>query len=162
MGARVLGVDSGSKEEFVKGLGAEAFLDYTAFGSNMELAGKVKELTGGGAQIALVCAATANAYAQGLLWLGFRGKLCVLGLPGAAQEPALKAHVGLLVQYEQSILGEHQSCLLTMAVAYLLIFHAATKTGNRLEALEAVDIAARHGIKTQYKLRKMTSLTEVS
>lgn len=43
----------------------------------------------------------------------------------------------------------------------LLTVYAATKSGNRLEAIESVEIAARHGIKTQYKLRKMKSLTSV-
>lgn len=105
MGARVLGVDAGMKEALVKELGVEEFLDFTAFGSDEELASKVKEVTGGGVQIALVCAANANAYAQGLLWLGFRGKLCVLGVPATAQEPALRAHVGNMVLMEQSILG---------------------------------------------------------
>lgn len=114
MGARVLGVDAGEKEAVVKELGAEAFLDFRAFGSDEELAGKVKEITGGGAQIALVCAATAKAYAQGLLWLSFRGKLCVLGIPLTAHEPALKAHIGMMVLMEQSILGEFsifEACL---------------------------------------------------
>lgn len=106
LGARVLGVDAGAKEALVRDLGAEAFLDYTAFASDEEMAAQVKEITGGGVQIALVCAATARAYAQGLLWLGFRGKLCVLGIPATAQEPALQAHVGTMVLMEQSILGE--------------------------------------------------------
>lgn len=38
----------------------------------------------------------------------------------------------------------------------------ANKSGNRLEAIEAVEIAARHGIKTQYELKKMEDLTTVS
>lgn len=160
MGARVIGVDAGEKENFVRELGAEHFLDFTAFGSDAELATKVKEITGGGAQIALVCAATARAYAQGLLWLGFRGKLCILGLPETAQEPALKAHVGTMVLMEQSILGE---CLLVTARMgrNSLTVCTATKSGNRLEALESVEIAARHGIKSQYKLCKMEELTAV-
>lgn len=39
---------------------------------------------------------------------------------------------------------------------------SANKSGNRLEAIEAVNIAARHGIKTRYELKKMTDLTSVS
>lgn len=141
MGARVLGVDAGEKEPFVREVGAQEFLDYRGFASDEALASKVHEITRGGAQIALVCAATGRAYAQGLLWLGFRGKLCVLGIPDSAQEPALKAHIGTMVLMEQSIL--------------------ATKSGSRLEAVESVEIAARHGIKTQYQLRRMKSLTSV-
>lgn len=115
MGARVLGVDAGEKEAFVKELGADAFLDFAAAGSDQELAGRVKELTGGGAQIVLMCAGSGRAYAQGLLWLGFRGKLCCIGIPETEQEPALKVSVLGLVSMEQSIIGECLPAAPTMA-----------------------------------------------
>lgn len=38
----------------------------------------------------------------------------------------------------------------------------ALKSGNRLDTIEAVEIAARHGIKTHYELKKMEDLTQVS
>lgn len=108
MGARVLGVDAGpGKEALVKGLGAEAFVDFTAFGGDDEaLAAAVKEVTGGGAQIVLMCAASAKAYASGLLWLGFRGRLCCLGIPEPESEPALHAVVLALINLELTISGE--------------------------------------------------------
>lgn len=165
MGARVLGVDAGAKEGLVRELGAEAFLDFTAFGgSDAALAARVKEVTGGGAQIVLMCAASARAYASGMMWLGFRGTLCCLGIPEPESEPALAANVLAMVGMELTIMGElflrpsRGSVILTGT--YLLC--PANKSGNRLEAIEAVEIAARHAIKTQYQLKKMNELTKVS
>lgn len=111
MGARVLGVDDGraaaGKEELVRGLGAEAFVDFTAFqGDDEALAARVKEITGGGAQIVLMCAASAKAYTSGLLWLGFRGRLCCLGIPEPDAEPALHAVVLAMINLELTIFGE--------------------------------------------------------
>lgn len=106
MGGRVLGVDAGGKESLVRELGAEEFLDFTAFGSDDALAAKVKDITGGGAQIVLMCAASARAYASGIMWLGFRGKLCCLGLPEPKSEPALVASVIVMVGMELTIMGE--------------------------------------------------------
>lgn len=119
LGGRVLGVDAGGggdKEALVRGLGAEAFLDFTAFGDGGKgaeaLAARVKEITGGGAQIVLMCAASAKAYASGLMWLGFRGTLCCLGIPEPQSEPALAANVLALVAMELTIMGE-SSCPLS-------------------------------------------------
>ncbi|KAJ4390964.1 hypothetical protein N0V93_004563 [Gnomoniopsis smithogilvyi] len=143
MGARVLGVDVGAgKEALVKGLGAEDFVDFTAFkGDDEALATRVKEITGGGAQIVLMCASSAKAYASGLLWLGFRGRLCCLGIPEPEAEPALHGVIIAMIALELTIV--------------------ANKSGNRLETIEAVEIAARHGIKTQYELKKMEDLTKI-
>lgn len=108
MGARVLGVDAGGKEKLARDLGAEEFLDFAAFENDEALAARVKEVTGGGAQIVLVCAATARAYASGIMWLGFRGKLCCLGLPEPESEPALAANVISMVLMELTITGKHR------------------------------------------------------
>ncbi|CAN8106094.1 unnamed protein product [Discula destructiva] len=143
MGARVLGVDAGGKEGLVRELGAEAFVDFMGFpaGDDEALAARVKEITGGGAQIVLMCASSAKAYSSGLLWLGFRGRFCCLGLPEGSKEPALNTVVIAMVSLELTIM--------------------ANKSGNRLEAIEAVEIAARHGIKTHYELKKMSELTTI-
>lgn len=175
LGARVVGVDGGSgKEKLVKELGAEVFLDYMAFDSDEALAAKLKDVTDGrGAQIVLMCAASPRAYAAGLMWLGFRGKLCCLGFPRQEDEPAIHAPVTAMIGLEWTIMGEYLECccmtekgdsemvqqiILTPFSFFLL---AANKAGHRLEAIEALDIAARHGIKTKYQLRKMDELTEV-
>lgn len=44
----------------------------------------------------------------------------------------------------------------------LLMASTATKTGNRLEMKECLELAAQGRIKTQYALRRMESLSEVS
>lgn len=106
LGGRVLGVDAGAKEALVRELGAEAFFDFTAFGSDEALAAEVREATGGGAQIVLMCASSTRAYASGMMWLGFRGKLCCLGLPEPESEPALAANILGMVQMELTIMGE--------------------------------------------------------
>lgn len=106
MGGRVLGVDLGSKEALVRQLGAEAFLDFAAFESDGALAAAVRGRTGGGAQVVLMCASSARAYASGMKWLGFRGKLCCLGLPEPESEPALAANILEMVTKELTIMGE--------------------------------------------------------
>lgn len=172
MGARVLGVDSGAgKETLVKGLGAEEFVDFMTFkGDDAALAARVKEITGGGAQIVLMCAASAKAYASGLLWLGFRGRLCCLGIPEPEAEPALHAVIIALLNLELTIMGkscaEYWKGVLVRSSCGTMAdtdggLASATKSGNRLDTIETVDIAARHGIKTQYELRKMEDLTQV-
>lgn len=171
LGGRVLGVDAGaSKEALVRGLGAEAFFDFTAFASDEDLAAAVRDATGGGAQIVLVCTSSARSYASGMMWLGFRGKLCCLGLPAPESEPALAANILQMVSNELTITGKlslssavHMDGLSVSSLTWhsLRTSFLANKSGNRLEAIEAVDIAARHGIKTQYQLRKMDELTSV-
>ncbi|KAF3768110.1 putative alcohol dehydrogenase [Cryphonectria parasitica EP155] len=141
MGGRVLGIDDSTKEKTVKELGAEVFLDFTAFENDEDLAARVNDVTGGGAQIVMVCTSSPRSYASGMMWLGFRGKLCCLGIPEKEIQPALGVSILLMVAKELTIMSN--------------------KSGNRLEALETVEIAARHGIKTQYQLRNMDELTTI-
>ena len=62
MGLRVIGIDQGSKEEFVRKSGAEHFIDHTA---SKDVAEDVKALTGGlGAHAVLVLTAANGAYAM--------------------------------------------------------------------------------------------------
>lgn len=114
LGGRVLGVDAGAKEALVRELGAEAFFDFTASASDEALAERVLEVTGGGAQIVMMCVGSARAYASGMSWLGFRGKLCCLGLPNPESEPALAANVLRMVALELSILGGFYLTLMTL------------------------------------------------
>ncbi|KIW03502.1 uncharacterized protein PV09_05269 [Verruconis gallopava] len=140
MGARVLAIDSGSKEQFCKSLGAEAFLDFSKFDA-AGLATQVHEVTGGGARIVLMCVSHQSAYDQAVGWLGFRGKVICLGVPEGDLKPIAGAVVGSMLMMEQSIM--------------------AIKTGNRLEAKESLDIVAAGRVKTHYQLRKMDELTQI-
>ncbi|KAF4461009.1 alcohol dehydrogenase [Fusarium albosuccineum] len=139
MGGRVLGIDSGAKEDFCRKLGADAFLDFVKFSKDSDLAAKVKEHTNGGAKIALMCAASSKSYSQAMSWLGFRGTVACLGIPEA--EGCLIPSIADMVTNEYKII--------------------ATKTGNRLDAQECLDIAKDGGVKTHYQLRRMESLTNI-
>lgn len=140
LGARVLGLDTSSKAAFCESLGCDAFLDFTSY-SPADLTSKIKEITGGGARIVLQCSSSVKAYAQAVDWLGFRGTLVCLGVPEGEEEPIGGAKVGPMIGLE------------------LTIF--AIKSGNRLDAKECLEIAARGLVKTQFQLRKMEELTNV-
>lgn len=141
MGARVVGVDAGDgKRALCTELGADDFIDYSAHASDAELAASIKKATGGGgARVVLVCAASAKAYGQVMSWLGFRGTVACLGIP--EKEGALVPNIGDMVTYEQRII--------------------ATKTGNRLEMKQCLELAAQGRVKPRYTLRRMENLTEV-
>jgi D-arabinose 1-dehydrogenase-like Zn-dependent alcohol dehydrogenase len=75
-------------------------------------------------------------------WLGFRGKLVCLGVPEGEVKPIAGALVGPMIGNEGTVF--------------------AIKSGNRLEAKEALDIVAAGHVTTHYELRKMDELTQVS
>ncbi|KAJ4188150.1 hypothetical protein NW759_016851 [Fusarium solani] len=139
LGGRVLAIDSSDKEELCKKLGAEFFLDFRKYDSDQSLAETVLSITAGGARIALMCASSARAYAQGMSWLRVRGILACLGIPEG--DGMLAVNLTQMVNGERSIV--------------------ATKSGNRLEAVECLEIAARCGIKTEYQLFRLDDLTDV-
>jgi propanol-preferring alcohol dehydrogenase len=140
-GARVLGIDAASKEEFSRSLGADVFLDFRKYPEPADLTAKIHEVTGGGARIALMCVSTQSAYDQAMNWLGFRGKLVILGVPEGDVVPIAGAVAGIMIGNETSII--------------------ALKTGNRLEAKEALDIVAAGHVTPHYELKKMEELTQV-
>ncbi|KND90482.1 Alcohol dehydrogenase 2 [Tolypocladium ophioglossoides CBS 100239] len=140
MGGRVIALDVGSKKELCCSVGADEFLDFTKFESDSALAAKVKQLTNGGARIALMCASSGKAYAQAMSWLGFRGTLLCLGIP------------------------DHEGCLVPNITAMVTdeLRIIATKTGNQLDARECLEIAAQGHVKVRYQIRKMDELTKAS
>jgi propanol-preferring alcohol dehydrogenase len=81
LGARVLGIDVGSKEALAREVGADAFVNFTSYTTDEDLAEKVHELTQGGAQVVLMCSSNSMAYSQAALWLAFRGTIVGLGVP---------------------------------------------------------------------------------
>jgi propanol-preferring alcohol dehydrogenase len=106
LGARVVGLDIGAKEEFCKSLGVDAFLDFTKF-DEKEMEAKVKEVTGGGARIILQCSSSVKAYAQAVGWLGFRGTLVCLGVVEGEEPPIGGAKVGPMISQELTIFGTY-------------------------------------------------------
>lgn len=107
MGAKVLAVDHGSKEQFCLDLGAKAFLDYTQFSTTESLVDQVQKTTVAGANIVLACFSSNAAYAQAVSFLGFRGTLVCLGVPEGPPVPIGGAIVGDMITKELTIFGKY-------------------------------------------------------
>ncbi|KAI9717302.1 MAG: hypothetical protein M1812_004829 [Candelaria pacifica] len=141
MSQRVIGIDHGSKEKLVYDSGAEAFIDLTKH-DDKSIVEEVKNITGGlGASAVIVCTANNKAYAQGLDFLRFGGSLVCVGMPEGESQPIAKSYPATMVQKLQTI--------------------TAVAVGNRREAIEVLEFAARGIVKTHYRVEKMEKLSEV-
>jgi len=144
MGFRMLGIDMGDKEKLVKSCGAEAFFDLSKYSRDKEgskkLVDEVKAATGGGASGVVVCTANNTAYAQGLSFLKFRGCMVCVGVPEGDPVPIATADPGTMLVSELKIVG--------------------SAVGNRKEAIETLQLAARGVIKTHFEVQPMSKLTE--
>ncbi|EGE01351.1 alcohol dehydrogenase [Trichophyton equinum CBS 127.97] len=146
LGHRVIGIDHHSKESVVRESGAEHFIDITQFSPDEkgtgEIVEKVKSLTGGfGAHAAIVCTGSHAAYAQALLMLRSNGTLVCVGIPSHSKNPIASCSPGLLVAQSLNVVG--------------------SIVGNRKDAIEVMDFAARGIIKAHVRVEKMDKLTEV-
>lgn len=106
MGAGVVAMDIGSKEEFCKELGADIFVDFTKFGKDEEVAEEVKRLVPGGMNVVLCCASSKRAYLQAPMFLGARGKLVCLGIPERARERTALFELGPIILNELTVIGK--------------------------------------------------------
>ncbi len=141
MAHRVIGIDAGSKEQLIRDSGAEAFIDVTQH-DDQSIAEEVKKITGGlGASAVIVCTASNRAYAQALDFLRFNGVLVCVGMPEGKPVAVEKAYPAAMVQKLASI--------------------TAVAVGDRREAIEVLEFAARGVVKTHYRLEKMERLSEV-
>lgn len=141
MALRVIGIDAPSKEKVVMDSGAEHFVDLTKH-DDKSIAEEVVKLTGGlGASAVIVCTASNRAYAQGLDFLRFGGTLVCVGMPEGDPQPIAKSYPQSLVFKQATI--------------------AAVAVGNRKDAIECLDFAARGIVKTHFRTEKMEKLTEV-
>jgi propanol-preferring alcohol dehydrogenase len=145
MGFRVIGIDHGSKEAFVKESGAEHFIDITKFprdDNGAAIAAHVKQLAGGlGAHAVIVCTAANVAYAQSITFLRFNGTVVCVGMPEGEMLPVASSSPLLMISSQFTITG--------------------SAVGNRREAIEALDFVARGIVKTHYETKKLEDLTEV-
>ncbi|RJE27332.1 alcohol dehydrogenase [Aspergillus sclerotialis] len=145
MGLRVIGIDHGSKEEFVKSSGAEHFVDLTKFPNDdqgVAIGDHVKSLADGlGAHAVIVCTAANAAYAQSVPLLRFNGTVVCVGVPEHDPQPISTAFPGKLITTHATITG--------------------SAVGNRTEAIEALNFAARGVIKSHFRTEKMEALTSV-
>ncbi|KAG5646361.1 hypothetical protein DXG03_003684 [Asterophora parasitica] len=136
MGLRVIAIDTGaSKKKLVEELGADHWID---FKESKDIVAEIKSVTGGaGAHSAVVTAASASGYQQAIEYLRTGGTLMAVGLPGDA---TLNASIFFTVFKSISILGSY--------------------VGNRQDAREAIDIAARGGVKCHFQVRGLGDLEE--
>lgn len=156
LGGKVLAVDTGAKEELCRSLGANEFVDFTKFSTDADLAARVKDITSGGARVALMCASSSRSYAQAMSWLGFRGTVACVGIP--EKEGALIPNIVAMVTDELRIIGMYSALYFHGIASHV----SATKTGNRLDAKQCLELAASGGVTPQYQLRKMEDLSSVS
>jgi propanol-preferring alcohol dehydrogenase len=136
-GLRVIAIDAGEdKKKLVLSLGAEAWID---FKETQDLVGDIKRITGGlGAHSAVVTTASPSGYTQAVDYLRPGGTLMAVGLPGAAE---LEASIFFTVLKSISIIGSY--------------------VGNRQDAIEAIDIAARGKVKVAFKQQPLADLKDV-
>ncbi|KAL0960013.1 hypothetical protein HGRIS_011663 [Hohenbuehelia grisea] len=136
-GLRVIAIDTGDdKEKLCKELGADVWID---FKKSKDIVADIKAATDGqGAHSAVVTTASSSGYTQAVDYLRPGGTLMAVGLPGKA---TLEASIFFTVLKSISILGSY--------------------VGNRQDAREAIDIAARGGVKCYYQLKKLADLESV-
>ena len=138
MGFRVIGIDAGSKKDFALECGAEVFIDF----EKQKAEDEVKKVTGGlGAQAVLVLTAANGAYADAMGLLRFPGTLVCVGIPEGELKPIATAYPTMMVVKELTIRG--------------------VAVGNRKDAIETLDFAARGLVKTHFRTEKMDALTGV-
>lgn len=140
MNYRVIGLDAGHKDEFVKKCGAEHFFDITKM-KDEELFEKIKEVTGGGAKAVIVCTAVNKAYEQALNMLKFNGTVVCVGIPEGDMVPIQSAFPAAMVMKQLRIVG--------------------SAVGTQWETLRVLDMAARGLIKSNHRTDKMENLTEI-
>ncbi|MCJ1264926.1 hypothetical protein MMC22_004801 [Lobaria immixta] len=141
MGHRVIGIDDGSKKDLVMECGAEHFIDIKEH-DDKSIAAEVLKLTGGlGASAVIVCTSSNRAYGQGIDFLRFGGTLVCVGMPEGDQLPIAKGYPSTIILKQLTIAG--------------------VAVGNRADAVEVMDFAARGIVKTQIRIEKMENLAEV-
>ncbi|GAA5965304.1 hypothetical protein JCM8115_002248 [Rhodotorula mucilaginosa] len=140
IGLRVVGIDTGSeKEKLLSQYGAEGFIDFKKFSKEGELIKEVKRVCGGeGPHAAVITSAGGAAYNDALEYLRPHGTLVAVGLP---PDTYIKANVFWTVFKSLRIVGSY--------------------VGNRQDAIEALDFAARGKVKPQIVVEPLKNLPEV-
>lgn len=146
LGHRVIAIDHGSKRALALESGAEQFIDITEFSPDDKgtqgMVEKVRSFTDGfGAHAAVVCTASNGAYSQAVRMLRANGALVCVGIPENEPKGIATADPGYLIKRQISVIG--------------------SSVGNRREAIETLEFAARGIIKSHVRLEKMDNLTKV-
>ncbi|KAM0753868.1 putative ADH1-alcohol dehydrogenase I [Meredithblackwellia eburnea MCA 4105] len=137
MSLRVIAVDTGAdKKALTAQYGAETFIDFKEPGDFIE---KVKAATGGlGPHAAIMASSGGAAYGQALEYLRPHGTLVAVGLP---PDTFINANVFWTVFKALRIVGSY--------------------VGNRQDAIEALDFAARGKVKAEIQMDKLENLADV-
>ncbi|KAH6721015.1 alcohol dehydrogenase-like protein [Leptodontidium sp. 2 PMI_412] len=142
LGLRVIGIDHGSKRALVMECGAEEFMDFTQF-NDTELEEAVKKFTKGGrgANAVVVVSAANKSYEQALRFLKPLGTLVCIGMPEGTAVPIQSAFPARITNQQFRIVG--------------------SAIGNRREAIEALEFAARGLVKCHIKIEKLENLSKI-
>ena len=139
---RVIGIDADAKEQLVRDSGAEHFIPLGPREKPTDTVAEVLRLTGEeGVQAVVVCAAANGAYASALPMLKYGGKVVCVGIPEGQLTAIASAYPQVLIGKELSIVG--------------------SAVGNRRDAIEVLDFAARGVVKVHTRLERLEKLTEV-
>ncbi|CCO37909.1 alcohol dehydrogenase [Rhizoctonia solani AG-1 IB] len=136
-GLRVIALDTGDeKKKLCSTLGAESFID---FKSSPDVIAEIKKVADGlGPHAAIVASASSAGYDQALQYLRPGGTLVAVGLPPGAK---IEADVFWTVVRSITVKGSY--------------------VGNREDARQALDIAARGRVRTTYRVEPLGKLPEV-
>lgn len=141
MGMRVIGIDHSSKRDLILESGANHFVDITEFPKGEGISAHVKELCDGlGAHAVIVCTSSNESYAQALDFLRFNGRLVCVGIPHK-DVPIATASPGSMIANQFTIAG--------------------SAVGNRQDAIDTLDFAARGVLKCHIDVKKMGELNNV-
>ncbi|QRV80450.1 Zinc-binding dehydrogenase [Ceratobasidium sp. AG-Ba] len=136
-GLRVIALDTGDeKKALCQKLGAETFVDFKTSPNIIEEIKKVAD--GLGPHAAIVASASSQGYDQALQYLRPGGTLVAVGLPPGAK---IEADVFWTVVRSITVKGSY--------------------VGNREDARQALDIAARGRVRTTYRVEPLGALPAV-
>ncbi|EPQ50664.1 GroES-like protein [Gloeophyllum trabeum ATCC 11539] len=137
MGLRVVAIDGGEeKRKLCFELGAEKFID---FREAEDIVGEVKKATDGlGPHAAIVTAASGKAYEQAVWYLRERGTLVAVGMPPT---DLFNIPIVIIVAKALRIVG--------------------SAIGDRQDAIEAMDIAARGKVRCHYEVDKLDNINKI-
>ncbi|KIW36779.1 uncharacterized protein PV06_11065 [Exophiala oligosperma] len=145
-GYRMIGIDSGDKKAIAEECGCEFFFDLGAYSRDEEGTEKLiedikKTSDGQGATAVVLCTGSKAAYDMSIRLLRTKGTVVCVGVPNGDVTPIAGADPGTLVAKQLKIVG--------------------SAVGNRLEAIETLNYAARRLIKTKITVENLQSLNEV-